>query len=463
MEFESSFSSASSESSPSGKKRKRSGEGFEESAPAPVPEAPLPFRPPLLAEIDPGKSVEQEDEDEDEKTEKVVEDEGEKPVEPEFSEFSESESTIYDARPAPAQAEKDQFEEIMEELGPEYAQAASGDELTEPVEARPTDVPETEPPERSTRAAEAEQPEPVSSWGSSPVGPPPPRPPAEAGYGPEPSPEQPRSYEAMRQVAPAPVSPINFERQLRDTEETAEKRGLRRGLIAGFITAYVLKSYLDGKRREREAKKVEKQFAVKDEQISHLQTEQQRLQAQMMRAAAERTPLGSPEASLERPTAETLPPVKTVEKFEDQEIYDQEGNRLVLQPGWHIEKSPGGYSVVLDEKGRLVENAIVYGEGFRIDAREKIKADSVAAAASGVLAGTAAVGASSGAAPVPEPTLPSGQADFEHELPAGPLPKPDINHRLPPPRNRIMTTIANPWLWTAIAILLIVYFLAALS
>lgn len=266
---------------------------------------------------------------------------------------------------------------------------------------------------------------------------------------------------------------------VRSAEKDAEKRGLRKGLIAGFITGYAVKAYLDKRKRERYEKATADQLKQHRETIDRLHYEQQDLHKQVVNAEAERYARPQP-ARHEQPSAaparfegpiavaspvESLPPIKMAsEQVPEAELFDQEGNKIELQPGWRVERSAGGYSVVLDEHNRVVHDAIRYGEAFQRDQkREQLSVDPFATSVTGVPSVAAASDDSNEPTKLPEPMLPSGQADFGHELPSGHPTQVDMQHRLQEPRHPVISVIVSPWLWTAIAVLLIAYFVAALA
>jgi len=108
----------------------------------------------------------------------------------------------------------------------------------------------------------------------------------------------------------------------------------------------------------------------------------------------------------------------------------------------------------------VVHDAINYGEAFHRDRKREQVSDDIF----GTDDATAA--ASADAQTGQQATTPPPQAppfDPERELEAGQPRTVDVQHRLPAPRSTVVAALASPWLWTAIALLLIVYFLAALA
>src|SRR6185369_12509534 len=132
------------------------------------------------------------------------------------------------------------------------------------------------------------------------------------------------------------------------------------------------------------------------------------------------------------------------------EIFDQDGNRIVLQPGWQVKRSPAGYSFVVDKHNRVVYNAIHYGEAFAREQRREKLGDDIFAALG--VNGPSDNNQNNGGLVAP---FPSGtgqtQADNRYALPDHQV---DINHLLPEPRNYIKGAIVSPWLWTAAAVLI---------
>lgn len=149
----------------------------------------------------------------------------------------------------------------------------------------------------------------------------------------------------------------------------------------------------------------------------------------------------------------------------DQEIFDQNGNKIVLQPGWRLERGTAGYLTVVDAHGRPVIEAVNYGNAYKQDRRrEQLGDDLFDALQSGGSAG-AAQQDDSGPAPPAQPVTGSGQ-DTPTSNPQPLLDTPvqaDLNHRLPAPHKPLRGAALNPWLWTAVAVLIIIYFIASLA
>lgn len=278
------------------------------------------------------------------------------------------------------------------------------------------------------------------------------------------SPQTPGSERLSDAIPSAQISVEQHKQEVNETEYYAEKRGLRRGLVAGFITGYVVKAYLARRKSERYEKAAAAQLEKRDEQIARLQREQwqqnERLTAQIQEESRRRyqeqtapAPQARPEAPIPK-VAEVTP--QTVNP--EQQLFDQEGNEIILQPGWRVERSAGGYSVVLDEHNRIVHNAIHYGEAFKRDQKREQLSDDMLA----VLGGGSSVSSQSDTTGMGALPVPMQQQSQLGDLP-GQHPSADLNHRLPKPHSQIKSTATSPWLWTAIAILVIVYFVAQLA
>ncbi len=236
---------------------------------------------------------------------------------------------------------------------------------------------------------------------------------------------------------------------------------MKKGLIIGFLTGYVVKAYIANRKRERYEKTVEKQINQRDEQIVTYQREQQRLHDRLATETSSRfkqEQVAKDRAADIEKIKSKLEAVARV-KAEDR-IYDEQGNEIILQPGWRVERSTGGYSVVLDEHNRIVHDAIHYGEAFKRDQRREQLADNVFA----TMGGGAPVGGSSQAVPGPQPSV---QPPASYPYGQSPLGTPpgsvDLRHRLPGPRNNFAATVFSPWAWTVVALLIIIYFIAQLA
>lgn len=187
-------------------------------------------------------------------------------------------------------------------------------------------------------------------------------------------------------------------------EYYVQKRGLRRGLVAGFITGYALHQFLMNR--------------------------QQRL----------------PEAPAEQQAQPVNP-----------------GEQVALRPGQRLERR-GWYSVVVDEHGREVQGALNYGEAFHQEQRQEQAPPATGGAAQddGAQAAQDATYLGAMGAPAVDGMLASGQIDPSHTLGQGQPHPIDPNHRLSRRQNPIIATIANPVLWLGFAVIIIAYFIIAL-
>jgi hypothetical protein len=107
----------------------------------------------------------------------------------------------------------------------------------------------------------------------------------------------------------------------------------------------------------------------------------------------------------------------------------------------------------------VVHDAIHYGEAFRRDQKREHLSDELFAALD-----DAAAAVSTPPSNIVTTNQPGTAYDIANSggLP-GQQPVADLKHRLPEPRNQLMGTLLSPWVWTAIAILIIIYFIAALA
>lgn len=164
----------------------------------------------------------------------------------------------------------------------------------------------------------------------------------------------------------------------------------------------------------------------------------------------------SAEAQKARPRAERPP--QTPEEAA-QAAVEQAYN---LQQGQHIEHATGGgHNIIVDKHGHEVQNAMAYGEEFHAQRRqEQLKADLFATddqhqprrpaaqgyATNGIITGLA-----------------SGQMDADHGLPSGQLPPPGRQRLMPGRKNNpFVASVTSPWLWAALIVLLLAFFVAAL-
>lgn len=144
---------------------------------------------------------------------------------------------------------------------------------------------------------------------------------------------------------------------------------------------------------------------------------------------------------------------------------DQLGEAIKLEEGQHVDRE-SWYSVVRGNDGKVVEGAINYGQALKEEQRAEQapvfsssqtqssgQVDNQQAQAGGAL-GSAGLGT----------MLSSGQVDMGHELAAGGSKRADVQHRLKAAakNNPVVATLASPWLWAGVVVLLITFFAAAL-
>lgn len=462
-------------------------EGPQVSARAEVPETPPAPKVPLFEQVltDKPKTAETAAEDDDDDEEEDEEKSSETVQAEESTEEAADAAAVEQAgQPAPAE-----FAEIMQGMGPEFEAATSGEQLEEPAEVEPEEdqgilhVSHVEPGEASESAPQPmeedidEPPVPPTTAGGG-GGQPPTRPPYPTYPGPSPD-RGPGFYPTPTEVAPdqnaeqaatyrynviSQQQPEYTQAEMQRSKEDSERTGFRRGLVAGFITGYVLKAYLAGRKRERYEKATEKQMEAQDERFAHLQAEQQRTKTELAdrlnRYKREQEQVARDNAArYERPASKPAPEAVPGENKE--EIFDREGNRIELQPGWRVERSAGGYSVVLDERNRVVHDAIQYGEAYQRDQKREQLSDDMFAALDSV---AAAHDAAYAAAQSQQQQDSAPQTTYTPGMPpAGTVHEVDLQHRLEKPRSPFIATVSSPWLWTAIAFLIIIYFIAALA
>lgn len=209
-------------------------------------------------------------------------------------------------------------------------------------------------------------------------------------------------------------------------------------LVTRVLTELAVKGFLTDRKQQR-YEGLNQQLHQRDEQITQLQQEQRQTSERLA------THLNQ----------EVAPPAP------EQQIFDQEGNEIVLQPGWRVDRSSGGYSVVLDQHNRVVHDAIRYGEAYQRDKKREQVIDDLFAAPGGIATLPSDDTAGSQSAGLPGFThQPTQQNSFLVATSSEPV---DLKHRLPKSHKQSAVSLASPWLWTAVAILIIVYFVAALA
>jgi hypothetical protein len=175
--------------------------------------------------------------------------------------------------------------------------------------------------------------------------------------------------------------------------------------------------------------------------------------------SAEGRPSGQPFAAETAPKAVPAaerPPQTAHETA--QELVAQAYN---LQPGQHIEHATGGgHNIIVDKHGHEVQNAMEYGEEFQFQRRqEQLR--------SGAFANDSSQGGQGASQDYSNGIITglgigSGQVNSDHDLPSGALPT-SIRKRLQSGKreNPIVATVASPWLWASMIVLIIAFFIAA--
>jgi hypothetical protein len=261
----------------------------------------------------------------------------------------------------------------------------------------------------------------------------------------------------------APAAPGAIESLLgatKETERDAEKRGLRKGLVAGFLTGYVVRAYIANRKRERYEKTVQKQINQRDEQIANFQREQQRLTEKM---AAQTAEYRSKEQLAKNQAARFEKPRPAPE------LPKQQPNSISLtEKATRLFCNPAGTSSALSAvTAWFWTNTTVLSTTLFVTVKPLSVSNS---ASNSVMMSlppwavahrqgpplTTALGLS-----LPRPST------GRYAVWAGPTPGSGrtVDLKTPPasPRNRVTATLFGPWVWTAVAILIIIYFIAALA
>lgn len=230
---------------------------------------------------------------------------------------------------------------------------------------------------------------------------------------------------------------------LKAAKELAEMASDPLPMIARTLTQLAVAGYLAGRKDVRYTG-LKQQLQQYDQRFNQIQQQHQQTGEQLTSHLVQAE--GTPQAS--QP---------------ERVVIDQEGNEITLRPGWRVERSAGGYSVVVDEHGRTVHNAIKYGEAFKREQQREQLSDDLFNA----ISGGSTIGASSADDTDYYDTPRPAQVHTQIPDMSGAQPTPpetvDIRHRLPKPHNHLAETLISPWLWTAVAILIIIYFIASLA
>lgn len=213
-------------------------------------------------------------------------------------------------------------------------------------------------------------------------------------------------------------------------------------LATRVLTEVALRGFLDQRKQER----------YRNEPLLHRQQEELTRMQEQQRQANERITAHFQREALQAQAA----------AGPEQQIVNQLGDRIKLEPGQHIERAPGGYSVVVGEDKKVAEGVIDYGDAARADLRRERLSDDMFAPFGAI--GSSGGQDDNGLAQLPSVTGQSPYTQGQHALPPGYEDQVDLDHRLPEPRNTTIRDVAlNPWLWLIVALLIIVYFVAALA
>jgi hypothetical protein len=160
-------------------------------------------------------------------------------------------------------------------------------------------------------------------------------------------------------------------------------------------------------------------------------------------------------------TPEALPkPPVPVEQTPQAAAEELVAKAYELQAGQHLEHATGGgHNIIVDKHGHEVQNAIEYGKEFQFQRRQE-------RARAGAFSSSGTNGADSdnqGQYGTVTGLVGSGQVDSGHSLPSGTSPSTARRHLLSSGKkeNPIIATVASPWLWAALLVLLFAFFTAA--
>ncbi|HSX00466.1 MAG TPA: hypothetical protein VLH38_05510 [Patescibacteria group bacterium] len=353
----------------------------------------------------------------------------------------------------------EQFEAIMRgEMGEDFTRLTSGDQLEEPVQSvTPQPAPATHhlPPLVSAPSASSESPafyysESESTDSSTPTPPggrvPPVVPFAGGPHG-------------MRTPDASSGAPVDSSESFGATSsESKEQQEDHKGrtFAAGFITGWVIKQHLANKKLAGFQETAEAKIKQRDEQINTMGFSRQTLQRKVDRVEGQLQAVETVHDAY--PTA-PRPPVEVASQATN------ETKAYEVQHGQHVEHATGGgHNIIVDKHGHEVQNSIEYGEEFQFQRRQ----EQARASASDDNSNNEDGEDVSSAPPSPPPgyapalSLESGQVDPAHSLPVG-IPSPTVRQHLLASKNSnpIVATIASPWLWAALVVLLLAFFVAA--
>jgi len=146
-----------------------------------------------------------------------------------------------------------------------------------------------------------------------------------------------------------------------------------------------------------------------------------------------------------------------------------------LQSGEHVEHATGGgHNIIVDSHGHEVQGAMTYGEEFKFQQRQEqvrpgafnntddaSKRQAQQSYDTGIITG---LGGAAGGNPLAgdNPQLDSGSIGSNKRLPLG-IPKSVNPQHLLRAKNQnpLVATVASPWLWASVIVLVVAFFLAA--
>jgi hypothetical protein len=164
-----------------------------------------------------------------------------------------------------------------------------------------------------------------------------------------------------------------------------------------------------------------------------------------------------PNPTVVAPEARLTSPIIQPEQSQAAEAVDQFGEPLKIKPNQHIEQS-AWHNIVVDKRGREVEGAITYGQGFQQERQQENLRDNIATPQQTTILPTVPmhgavdpnIGLPSG---LTTPTLSTGQPTYQppqYQLPTN-----------TPPDHK--PAVSTPWFWVMIVLIFAAFFIALLA
>ncbi len=235
-------------------------------------------------------------------------------------------------------------------------------------------------------------------------------------------------------------------------------------LAAAFATGVAIAWWLNRQSKRRD-EQLSKQLEQANQRTADIEQDYRNFQAQTI---AENQSLASSLEGQRRASnvvrPDMLPPIharsETPRPVVEQLLGEQADHPPELPPKEHLGHSE--WHSYVERDGHVVENAIDYGEAYHQERRAERTPTPFGSRDARFRnpSGTGQV-VGLGMSDLPDLSLPSGQVPQDHSLPAS---RPDPQHLLPSKeddRHPLAATIASPWLWFGVGILMIVFFLAA--